>query len=112
MPTEGPNKIYIAGLGDQINNLGARELRRLFSSFGEIESVEINRGVGYVQYKRSKDAREAVVKMDGISIRGKKIRVSMADSKASILEAQRIGDHEEDGTYLRSRSSKMQLMLH
>jgi RNA-binding protein 39 len=110
MPTEGPNKIYIAGLGDQINNLGARELRRLFSSFGEIESVEINRGVGYVQYKRSKDAREAVVKMDGISIRGKKIRVSMADSKASIREAQRIGDHEEDGTYLRSRSSKMQLM--
>jgi len=48
--------------------------------------------------------------MDGKQMRGKRIKVGMADSKASIREAMSMGDHEEDGTYIRSRSSKNELM--
>ncbi|CAG9327841.1 unnamed protein product [Blepharisma stoltei] len=110
MPQEGPNKIFVAGLKDTLANIGARELRQLFSPFGEIEHVEVNRGVGYIQYKKSRDAREAVTKMDGAEIKGHRIKVGMADTKASIREAQRMGDHEEDGTYLRSQGQKMQLI--
>lgn len=110
MPQEGPNKIFVAGLKEELSKIGARELRQLFSPFGEIEHVEVNRGVGYIQYRKSRDAREAVTKMDGAEIKGRKIKVGMADTKASIREAQRMGDHEEDGTYLRSQGQKTQLI--
>ena len=110
LPKEGPNKIYVAGFAEEVDKVGARELRQLFSPFGEIEHVEMGRGVGYIQYKRGRDAKEAVKKMNAIKIKGKKLKVGMADTRASIKEAQRIGDHEEDGTYIRSKGQKTQLM--
>mmetsp|Transcript_6222 Transcript_6222/g.10806 ORF Transcript_6222/g.10806 Transcript_6222/m.10806 type:complete len:397 (-) Transcript_6222:21-1211(-) len=106
MPLEGPNKIYVAGLKDAV---GARELRHLFSSFGEIEQLDVQKGVGYIQYRRARDAREAVSKMDHVEVKGRRLRVGMADSKASIREAQSMGDHEEDGRYLKSRASQVHL---
>jgi RNA-binding protein 39 len=106
LPLEGPNKIYVAGLKDAV---GARELRHLFSSFGEIEHLDVQKGVGYIQYRRPRDAREAVSKMDHVEVKGRRLRVGMADSKASIREAQSMGDHEEDGKYLKSRASQVHL---
>jgi RNA-binding protein 23/39 len=110
LPKEGPNKIFIASLKDELASIGFRELRQLFSSFGEIEHSEISKGVGYIQYRSSKDAREAVLKMDGVKIKGKRVKVGMADTKASIREAQKIGDHEDDGTYIRSKGQRNELM--
>lgn len=110
LPKEDPNKIFVASLKDELASIGSRELRQLFSSFGEIEHVEVNKGVGYIQYRSSRDAREAVLKMDGVKIKGKRVKVGMADTKASIREAQRIGDHEEDGTYIRSKGQRNDLM--
>lgn len=82
-PKEGPNKIFIASLKDELSYIGVRELRQLFSPFGEIENVKVNKGVGYVQYRSSKDAKEAVTKMDGMKIKNKRIKVGMADAKAN-----------------------------
>ena len=110
LPKEGPNKIFIASLKDELASITPRDLRKLFSSFGEIDHVEVNKGVGYIQYKSSRDAKEAVLKMDGVKIKDKRVKVGMADTKASIREAQRIGDHEEDGTYIRSKGQRNELM--
>lgn len=82
-PKEGPNKIFIASLKDELSYIGVRELRQLFSPFGEIENVKVNKGVGYVQYRSSKDAKEAVTKMDGMKIKNKRIKVGMADAKVN-----------------------------
>ncbi|OMJ93468.1 hypothetical protein SteCoe_3588 [Stentor coeruleus] len=82
-PKEGPNKIFIASLKDELSYVGVRELRQLFSPFGEIENVKVNKGVGYVQYRNSKDANEAVTKMDGVKIKNKRIKVGIADAKTN-----------------------------
>ena len=110
LPKEGPNKIFVASLKDELASITSRELRQLFSSFGEIEHVEVSKAVGYIQYRSSRDAKEAVMKMDGVKIKNKRVKVGMADTKASIKEAQRIGDHEEDGTYIRSKGQRNELM--
>ena len=110
LPKEGPNKIFVAGLGGEASSVGSRELRQLFSSFGEIEHVEVTKGVGYIQYRSSRDAKEAVLKMDGVKIKGRRVKVGMADTKASIKEAQRIGDHEEEGTYIGNKGQRNELM--
>ena len=83
LPKDGPNKIFVSSLKDELASIESRDLRTLFSSFGEIENVKITKGVGYIQYKYSKDAKEAVLKMDGVKIKGKRVKVGMADSKAS-----------------------------
>ena len=105
-PQESQNKIYVLGLKPEVSRIGSMELRQLFSSFGEVESVEVVKGVGYVQYKRYRDAQAAVWKMDGAEHKGRRLKLGMADSKSSIREAQRMGDHEEDGTYIRSNAQK------
>lgn len=110
LPTEGTNKIYVAGWKSDSKKIGPAELRQLFSPFGEIEGVEVNRGVGYVQYTRGRDAKVAVHKMDGADWKGRRLRVGMADTKASIKEAQRIGDHEEDGTYISGSGQRASIM--
>lgn len=81
MPKEGPNKIFVASLKDELESIGTKDLRQLFSPYGEIENIKINKGVGYIEYKDSKDAKEAVLRMDGIKLKGKRIKVGMADSK-------------------------------
>jgi RNA-binding protein 23/39 len=83
MPKEGPNKIFVANLKDELESIGVRELRQLFSPFGEIENVKMNKGVGYIQYKNSSDAKEAISKMDGMKVKGKRVKVGLADSKGS-----------------------------
>ncbi|OMJ87794.1 hypothetical protein SteCoe_10443 [Stentor coeruleus] len=82
-PKVGPNKIFIASLKDELSYIGVRELRQLFSPFGEIDNVKVNKGIGYVQYRNCKDANEAVTKMDGMKIKNKRIKVGMADTKTN-----------------------------
>ena len=110
LPTEGPNKIYVGNLRNSLSSISTRELRELFSAFGEVESVERQGSLAYIQYRMSRDAKEAVAKMNNKEIRGTRISVGIADSKANIREAKMIGDHEEEGTYLASKTSKAQLM--
>lgn len=55
----------------------------MFSSFGEVDSVDIHRdistgkskGYAFVQFKNSNDAKEAIEKMDGMVIAEKTLKV-------------------------------------
>lgn len=59
------------------------DLKRLFSPYGEIEEVQLVRdklnnrshGRGYVKMPVPKEARQAVVSLNGTILRGKKIAV-------------------------------------
>jgi RNA-binding protein 39 len=110
LPTEGPNKIYVGNLRGSLATISTRELRELFATFGEVESVERQGSLAYIQYHISRDAKEAVTRMNNKEIRGSRISVGIADAKSSVREAKMIGDHEEEGTYLSSKTSKAQLM--
>lgn len=81
VPKDSKNKIFISSLKDELESIGSKELRQLFSPFGEIEEIKIVKGVGYVEYKNCRDAKEAVAKMDGMRIKGRRIKVGIADGK-------------------------------
>jgi RNA-binding protein 39 len=80
-PKDSRNKIFISSLKDELESIGNKELRQLFSPFGEIEEIKIVKGIGYVEYKNNRDAKEAVSKMDGMRVKGRRVKVGIADGK-------------------------------
>ena len=80
-PKDSKNKIFISSLKDELESIGNKELRQLFSPYGEIEEIKIVKGIGYIEYKNHRDAKEAVNKMDGIRIKGRRVKVGIADGK-------------------------------
>lgn len=73
--------IHISNLN---SNLIESDLQRLFSKYGEVESVELirdklnNRSLchGFVDMPVQKEAEQAVTSLDKTEIRGKKVGVS------------------------------------
>eukprot|EP00923_Selenidium_pygospionis_P016869 GHVN01029664.1.p1 GENE.GHVN01029664.1~~GHVN01029664.1.p1 ORF type:complete len:579 (+),score=136.94 GHVN01029664.1:109-1845(+) len=87
----GPMRIYVGGLVDQLANISEKELQELFRPFGDISSVDIHKdpvtqkckGYGFVQFKRSSDAREAMASMNEMEIAGRKIKVGYATDSSN-----------------------------
>lgn len=68
-----------------MNNTNESEIRQWFNPFGEIELIELpkdhitgkNKGHAIIEFKRHKDAKNAVKEMNGFDINGKKLKVSI-----------------------------------
>jgi len=70
------------------------QLRELFSSIGDIETCKLCRhretkmslGYGFVNFRRSSDAKRAVDSFNGLSIQTKSIKVSYARPSSNIIK--------------------------
>jgi RNA-binding protein 39 len=66
-------------------NVTESEIRTWFIPFGEIESIELpkdhitgrNKGHAIIEFKRHRDAKDAVKEMNGFDINSKKLKVSI-----------------------------------
>jgi RNA-binding protein 39 len=73
------NRLYIGSLH---YNLTEDDLRLVFEPFGEVDYVGIQRdsetgrskGYGFIQYKRNRDAKVALEKMNGFELAGRPVR--------------------------------------
>lgn len=82
-PSAPSMKVYIMGLTESLATFGELDLRDLFSPFGDIDYIELpkdtltNKNVGYavIQYRHAGDARAAINKMNGLTMRSKTISV-------------------------------------
>jgi len=81
-------RIYVGGLSEAINKLTEEDVLKLFSPFGAIEYIDLQRdqegkphGFAYIQYKKMSDAKEAMKKMNGFNIEGKILKVGNANEK-------------------------------
>ncbi|ORX52386.1 hypothetical protein DM01DRAFT_160578 [Hesseltinella vesiculosa] len=55
-----------------------RDLERLFKNYGDIREVNLKNGFGFVEFKSSRDARDAVYEFDGSKFLGERIIVELA----------------------------------
>jgi len=68
------------------NRFGPIDLREMFGRYGDIGDVHIpkdkwtgeNRGFGFVRFYSNRDAEEALDRMDGRTVQGRELRVTMA----------------------------------
>jgi RNA recognition motif-containing protein len=76
-------KIFVGNIGSSVNE---NDLQNLFSSFGDIEIVQIiydkltgeSRKFGYIKMADKKDALTAIEKLNGEKIGGKELIVNRA----------------------------------
>ncbi|TFJ87011.1 hypothetical protein NSK_001345 [Nannochloropsis salina CCMP1776] len=68
-------------------------LREAFSEYGDIIYVKIppGRGCGFVQYVNRTSAETAIAKMQGVDVRGCKVRLSWGRSSPARAEGRRMG---------------------
>ena len=85
-----PRKIYVGSLPDRVDD-GA--LRAIFEAHGAIESAQVvrhpdgtPRGFGFVKFADQDAAQRAVAGMNGASVEGRRIRVSVAGEKSAAAQ--------------------------
>jgi len=71
-------------------NVTEQDLKPIFSAFGEIERIELqkdsatgtSRGFGFVHYTRESDAKQALASLNGLEIAGRPMKVGVVDIKS------------------------------
>lgn len=82
----GPTKLFVGGLGSQTT---AADLRTFFARFGELVDAAVvvnrstgqSRGFGFVSYRNSMDANQAIAGADSVELDGHPIRVNRAEAR-------------------------------
>ncbi|CAK7265614.1 Phosphatidylinositol-3-phosphatase SAC1 [Sporothrix epigloea] len=90
-PTNGSStgvpfhRLYVGNIHFSITE---SDVRNVFEPFGELEFVQLqkddtgrSRGYGFVQFRDSSQAREALEKMNGFDLAGRPIRVGLGNDK-------------------------------
>ncbi|EFX05928.1 RNA splicing factor [Grosmannia clavigera kw1407] len=79
------HRLYVGNIHFSITE---SDLRNVFEPFGELEFVQLqkddtgrSRGYGFVQFRDSDQAREALEKMNGFDLAGRPIRVGLGNDK-------------------------------
>ena len=78
--------MYVSNLGFQTSE---NDLRKLFEPFGKVTSAKVitdretgnSRGFGFVEMESSKEANEAMSKLNGQEVEGRSISVTVAREK-------------------------------
>jgi len=75
-------KLYVGGLHYDISE---EQLKQLFEPFGELSRVDLHReadstskGYGFVHFKQAADGHRCIEQMDGFTLAGRAIRVSVS----------------------------------
>jgi len=87
---DGPMRIYVGGLVEQLDNMTDNDLRQLFP-FGEIDYIDIDkdestgkcRGYAYIQFRKASDARLAIKEMNGFNYNGRILKVGESSSSTN-----------------------------
>jgi RNA recognition motif-containing protein len=82
----GPTKLFVGGLSPTTD---AAAVRTFFAPFGELvdaivlvnHSTGHSRGFGFVTYRSSMDANQAIAGTDGAELDGHRIRVNRAEAR-------------------------------
>jgi len=82
----GPTKLFVGGLTP---NITTTDLRAFFSRFGEIVDATVvvnrstghSRGFGFVSYRSSADAAQAINETNGVDLDGQPLRVNRAEAR-------------------------------
>lgn len=79
------HRLYVGNIHFSITE---SDLRNVFEPFGDLEFVQLqkeetgrSRGYGFVQFRDSNQAREALEKMNGFDLAGRPIRVGLGNDK-------------------------------
>jgi RNA-binding protein 39 len=83
MEHDGPMRIFVGGLTEQLDDISDHDLRQLFP-FGDIDFIDLDkdevtgkcRGYAYIQFRRASDARQAIKEMNSFNYNGKILKVS------------------------------------
>lgn len=78
--------IYVGNLHFDLNE---DELKKVFEEYGEVSAVKIiadkisgrSRGFGFVEMVNDDEAKEAIDKLNGTEIKGRKVNVNQAREK-------------------------------
>eukprot|EP01015_Nassula_variabilis_P017446 TRINITY_DN2747_c0_g1_i2.p1 TRINITY_DN2747_c0_g1~~TRINITY_DN2747_c0_g1_i2.p1 ORF type:complete len:197 (-),score=12.85 TRINITY_DN2747_c0_g1_i2:113-676(-) len=57
---------------------GSREIEKIFKDLGNVTSIELSGGKGYVEYENSKDAERAIKELDNTKFAGERLGVEYA----------------------------------
>jgi hypothetical protein len=82
----GPTKLFVGGLGSMTT---AADLRAFFSKFGDLLDASVvvhrstgqSRGFGFVSYRSSLEANQAIAGADGVELDGHPLRVNRAETR-------------------------------
>jgi hypothetical protein len=82
----GPTKLFVGGIG---SGTTSADLREFFSRFGELLDAAVivnrstgqSRGFGFVSFRSSTDANQAIAGTDGTELDGHPIRVNRAETR-------------------------------
>jgi hypothetical protein len=82
----GPTKLFVGGIG---SGTTSADLRVFFSRFGELVDAAVivnrstgqSRGFGFVSFRSSTDANQAIAGTDGVELDGHPIRVNRAETR-------------------------------
>lgn len=99
---EGGIKVYVGGLDFSFSEFQVREI---FSAFGELERVDLqrdpstyqSRGFAFVHFKRSADGIRCCDQMNLTEIAGRQIKVNVAGSQAAREVGQQLSSHAANG---------------
>jgi len=101
--TVSTTKLFVGGLAWKLRG---RELREIFSPFGEIvfASVKLDRetgrsrGFGFVEFENPEDAATAQSEMDGTEVEGREIKVDFAKENPERMAARQAATENEDAS--------------
>ncbi len=82
----GPTKLFVGGIGSATT---AADLRVFFSKFGELADAIVivnrstgqSRGFGFVSFRSSIEANQAIAAADGVELDGHPIKVNRAEER-------------------------------
>jgi RNA recognition motif-containing protein len=112
-------KIYVGGLTEHLADITEQDLRSIFN-FGDIDYIDVNkdpmtgktRGYAYIHFRRSSQAKAAIVAMNGFNYKGKMLKVGEAASSMKPSNELFLPSGEfEDGSALHNMQSRQMLSL-
>eukprot|EP01097_Dermamoeba_algensis_P008578 TRINITY_DN576_c0_g1_i1.p1 TRINITY_DN576_c0_g1~~TRINITY_DN576_c0_g1_i1.p1 ORF type:complete len:273 (-),score=64.90 TRINITY_DN576_c0_g1_i1:91-909(-) len=112
-PVAGPARLYVGNLHVNITD---DDLKLVFNPFGEIDFASVHtdpetgrsKGFGFVQFRRTDDAKKAMHQINGLELAGRHLKVGMVnDAKDTAGVYNELDDDDGAGLPLSAHSRAM-----
>jgi RNA-binding protein 39 len=112
-PVDGPMRIYVSGLTDNLSDITDSDIRSIFYPFGDIEFIDIPKdpntlkstGICYILFRKGSQAKSAINSMNGFFYKGKVLKVGVSQESGRYMA---LGD--EDNNYLSTYTLKQSVI--